>query len=210
MGPDGQWRAGHLQGRIAAKPTRRQHLKADMQFQADPAWSTARLKLRRARSDDVTDVFAYASDPVVTRFTDWPAVTQVHQLVDVVQGWQRDWESGTEFAWVVTESRADRAIGAVSYSRNGSEVSFGYVLHRGYWGRGYATELAVGLIERLFVEPELLLIRATCDEENLASRRVLEKSGLKLRGRAPRDIVRPQISPVPRPACLYERQRPGR
>lgn len=180
-----------------------------MPYQADPAWSTARLKLRRARPDDVTDVLAYASDPVVTRFADWPAVTHLYQVADVVQGWQRDWESGTEFTWVVTECQADRAIGAVSYSRTASEVTFGYVLHRTYWGRGYATELAVGLVERLFAEPELLLIRATCDEENFASRRVLEKSGLSLRGRAPRDIVRPQISPVPRPACLYERQRSG-
>jgi len=180
---------------------------AEMRSQTDSAWSTARLKVRRARPDDVADVFAYASDPVVTRFTDWPAVSHLHQVADVVQGWQRDWESGNEFTWVVTEFQADCAIGAVSYSRTGSEVTFGYVLNRAYWGRGYATELAVRLVERLFVDPELLLIRATCDAENVASRRVLEKSGLKLRGRTSRDIARPQISPVPRPACLYERQR---
>ena len=147
---------------------------------------------------------------MVTLFTDWPVVTHLHQVAYVVQGWQRDWELGTEFTWVVTESQADRAIGAVSYSRTGSEATFGYVLHRAYWGRGYATELAVGLVERLFADPELLFVRAACDEENLASRRVLEKTELKLRGRAPRDIARPQISPVPRPACLYERQRSGR
>jgi RimJ/RimL family protein N-acetyltransferase len=91
-------------------------------------------------------------------------------VADVVQGWQRDWESGNEFIWVVTEFRADRAIGAVSYSGTGSEVTFSYVLNRAYWERGYATELAVRLVEHLFVDPELLLIRATCDEENVASR----------------------------------------
>jgi RimJ/RimL family protein N-acetyltransferase len=58
-----------------------------MHYQADPAWSTARLNLRRARSDDITDILAYASDPVVTRFTDWPSVTHLHQVADVVQGW---------------------------------------------------------------------------------------------------------------------------
>jgi RimJ/RimL family protein N-acetyltransferase len=178
-----------------------------MHHQADSAWSTARLKLRRARLDDAPDVLAYASDPAVTRFADWPALTHLGQVTDVIQGWQRDWESGTEFTWVVTECHADRAIGAVSCSRTASEVTFGYVLHRTVWGRGYATELAVGLVDRLFAEPEVLLIRATCDEENLASRRVLEKSGLSLLGRAPRHMVRPQISPVPRPACLYERHR---
>jgi RimJ/RimL family protein N-acetyltransferase len=160
--------AGWSKSAMAAEPHTRhecrradegQHLEADMHYQSDPAWCTARLKLRRARSDDVNDVLAYSSDPVVTRLTEWPALRHFHQVVDVVREWRRDWESGTEFTSAVTECHADRAIGAVSYSRTGSAATFGYVLHSAYWGRGYATELSVGLVERLFAAPELFLIR---------------------------------------------------
>ncbi len=179
----------------------------DLSFQPNPLWSTARLELRRPRADDVVDVFAYASDPVVTRFTDWPAVSDLHQVAEVIAGWQRDWDSGAEFTWVVTMRQIDRTIGSVSCSLTGADVTFGYVLNRAHWGNGYATELSSALVKRLLAEPGVQLIRATCDEENVASRRVLEKVGLNYRGRAPRDISRPQISQLPRPACLYERLR---
>ena len=178
-----------------------------MSLKPDPLWSTARLAVRRPRAEDVVDVFAYASDPVVTRFTDWPAVSELQQVAEVIARWQRDWDSGTEFTWVVTQRQIDRTIGSVSFSLTGSEVMFGYVLNRTHWGNGFATELSSVLVNRLLGEPAVQLIRATCDEENMASRRVLEKVGLKFRGRAPRDIPRPQISPIPRPACLYERLR---
>ena len=181
-------------------------MEADTTYRPDPAWSTARLIMRRPRTDDVADVFAYASDPVVTHFADWETAQHLHQVAEVIQGWQRDWESGAEFAWVVTESLIGRAIGAVSCRRKGGEVTLGYVLNRAHWAKGYATEVAAGLTERLFADPALQLIRATCDEENLASRRVLEKGRFTLRGRTSRDIARPQISPIPRPACLYERR----
>jgi ribosomal-protein-alanine N-acetyltransferase len=182
---------------------------ADALYKLDPTWSTARLILRRPRDEDVGDVFAYASDPVVTRFADWETAQHLQQVMEVIQGWQRDWEAGREFTWVVTEPPSDRVIGAVSCSRKDAEFTLGYVLDRAYWAKGYATEVAAGLAERLLADPTVQLIRATCDEENLASRRVLEKAGFTLRGRAPRDVARPQISATPRPACLYERLRSG-
>jgi ribosomal-protein-alanine N-acetyltransferase len=173
------------------------------------AWSTTRLKLRLPRDADVAAVFDYASHPDVTRFADWPAATQVEQVVTVVREWQQKRESALEFTWVVTERNLDRVIGAVSYRPQDSEVTFGYVLNRSYWGRGYATELALELVTRLLADQEVACVRATCDAENAASRRVLEKAGLKHRGWVPNGIVRPQIASAPRPACIYTRDRSG-
>lgn len=176
---------------------------------APTVWSTTRLKLRLPRDADVAAVFDYASHPDVTRFADWIAATQVDQAVKVVREWQQNWASGSEFTWVITERSLDRAIGAVSCRPQDCEVTFGYVLHRSYWGCGYATELASELVTRLLADREVARVRATCDAENAASRRVLEKAGLKHQGWVPNGIVRPQISSAPRPACIYTRERSG-
>jgi RimJ/RimL family protein N-acetyltransferase len=48
---------------------------------------------------------------------------------------------------------------------------------------------------------------ATCDVENRASKRVLEKAGFAPKGRFERDVVRPNLSAEPRPSLLFEAER---
>ena len=58
-------------------------------------------------------------------------------------------------------------------------IEIGYAINPEYWGRGYATEAFKGAIQYLF-ENGYSVIRAGIFEDNIASRRVLEKCGLKL------------------------------
>ncbi len=51
------------------------------------------------------------------------------------------------------------------------------------WGKGYATEVAGGLISYGFSSCGLERIEATVDPENRVSRRVLEKIGMRYDGR---------------------------
>ncbi|MGP5665271.1 GNAT family N-acetyltransferase [Glutamicibacter arilaitensis] len=64
----------------------------------------------------------------------------------------------------------------------------GYTLNRNYWGRGYATEVAVLLLQLGFENLGLERISATCDARNTASIRVLEKAGLTLQARRGEDL----------------------
>ena len=65
----------------------------------------------------------------------------------------------------------------------GSPVAdIGFELAPDVWGRGYATELAVRLVEHGFDEMGLHRIEAHCIRENVASARVLELAGLRLEG----------------------------
>jgi len=52
-------------------------------------------------------------------------------------------------------------------------------------GRGLATELTRAMIEIAFRDPERTEVRASTDEPNLASVRVLERLGFTVRGREP-------------------------
>lgn len=59
---------------------------------------------------------------------------------------------------------------------------FGWYLRSDRWGRGYATEATRLLLDFGFSVLERATMWATADPENLASVRVLEKSGLTNRG----------------------------
>ncbi len=54
----------------------------------------------------------------------------------------------------------------------------GWIIHRDYWGRGYAAEAAKGMIDYFADAMKLKRFIAHCDEENQASARVMEKLGM--------------------------------
>jgi RimJ/RimL family protein N-acetyltransferase len=62
--------------------------------------------------------------------------------------------------------------------RPDDEIELGYRLRRSAWGRGYATEGLRALIRRAF-ELGIRRVFAQTMAVNLASRRVMEKSGLR-------------------------------
>jgi RimJ/RimL family protein N-acetyltransferase len=64
-----------------------------------------------------------------------------------------------------------------------AEIEIGYFLKRSAWGRGYATEVCKRLLQFAFQEVSLNEVVASVDEDNVSSKKVLEKSGLLDRGR---------------------------
>ena len=62
------------------------------------------------------------------------------------------------------------------------DAVLGYCFNKTYWGKGYATEAVRALLEFGFKSLALHRIFANCDPSNVASNRVLMKSGMKLEG----------------------------
>ena len=86
-----------------------------------------------------------------------------------------------------------------------ARVEFGWFLSPPWWGRGYATA-ATALITRFaFEELGAAVVMATCDPENLGSRRVLEKNGLTV---VAEEEVETWRGPRPRLRLALERSRP--
>jgi ribosomal-protein-alanine N-acetyltransferase len=167
-----------------------------------------RIRLRRPALSDAEAIFEYGSDPEVARYADWPARTNVDQVVQSLSGRAAQWESGEEFSWVITLREDDRAIGGVTCHVQPDSAEIGFLLNRRYWGQGLATEAARAVMEWLLSIPSIHEIWATCDTENLASRRVLEKLGLIRQAVLRNWIVRPNISDQPRDAYRYAYVRP--
>jgi ribosomal-protein-alanine N-acetyltransferase len=166
--------------------------------------TTTRLVIRRPKLSDASPIHEYGRDPEVTRYMDWPTHTCVADAVAVLKGAGPRWESGEEYSWVITVKPEDRPIGSVACRVRGHAVDLGYVLSRPHWGRGYATEAAQAVLNWAATLEGVYRVWATCDVENAASARVLEKIGMSREGILRRWAVRPNLAPqAPRDAFGY-------
>lgn len=169
------------------------------------ALSTSRLYLRRPTVADADDVFAYSSDVEVTRFMDWPTHRSVSTVAEWLNACASLWQSGAEFTWLMTQRSEARVIGGISLRVAEYKADFGYVLHRQFWGRGFATEAARAIVDLAATIDGVYRVWATCDADNLSSARVLEKVGLAREGTLRRWAMRPNISSVPRDSLIYSK-----
>ena len=167
------------------------------------------IRLRRPRLSDAEAIFEYASDPDVVRYMDWPRSLAVEPIIEAIRERATLWDLGKEFYWVITLPTEDHALGSVSRQVDRHAVDFGYLLNKNYWGKGFATILSKEISNWALSNPSISRIWATCDFENLASARVLEKSDFLREGVLRRAIVRPNLSAEPRDAFIYSRVRPS-
>ena len=104
----------------------------------------------------------------------------------------------------------DRAVGGVGLQLmadvNRRSAEIGYWLGAAYWGRGIATEAVTLVTDWAFDAHGLLRIFAQPFSTNLASRRVLEKSGYELEGTMRCSAIK---DGEVRDQCLYARLSPS-
>ncbi len=87
--------------------------------------------------------------------------------------------------WPVFERESGLLIGEAGLfplAPDGPDVALGYALASPWWGRGYATEAARGVIAEAFVELGLDRVVAITREANVGSRHVLQKLGFAMEG----------------------------
>ena len=154
-------------------------------FNHMPVLGTGRLRLRRLRVEDVSDVFDYASDPQVARYV----MFEPHQSPDDSRAFlervlSRPTGSGV-MIFGMEHRETGKLLGHISIfldSEADARAEIAYALNRSFWGQGYTTEAASALIDHGFRHLRLHRIQATCYPENVPSARVLEKSGMTYEG----------------------------
>ena len=135
---------------------------------------TSRLLLRPLAPGDWQDVLAYASDSDVMRYLPGNVMS-----AEQVQAFIAEHQP-TAGALAAVLPAEGRLIGHLTfhpwYAPHIYEI--GWVLHPRYHGQGYATEAALALFRYGFETLDLHRIIATCQPENVASWRVMEKLGM--------------------------------
>lgn len=170
--------------------------------------TTARLHLREPVLGDAPAIFhAYAQDPQVCRFMVWTPHISESSTRGFIASCMEDWNTGKRQPYVITESASDTAIGMVDARLQGSTVDIGYVLAQSHWGQGLMPEAISTLAAAALAQPGIFRVQATCDAENIASQRTLEKAGFAREGRLERHTVHPNISPEPRACFIYAKCR---
>lgn len=154
----------------------------------DIVLETDRLRLRRFTEADVDNLVDLDSDPEVMRYLSGGRPTPRDAVESVIlPRFLATYESlGCYGWWAAVEKATSSFVGWFSLhpveERPPDTLEVGYRLRRSAWGRGYATEGVVALIHRAFTECGARRVQGTTYQANLASRRVMEKAGMKLVG----------------------------
>ena len=142
-----------------------------------------RVSLRPLTIADAEEMLLFARDPEVTRYLPWSSNTDLTMVRSFLreQISRRHRNESLGFAVILRSTGA--MIGStdlMDLKRTKGEAEFGYILARPFWGNGLMTESALLTLDCGRSELNLKRIFAWADQENLASRRVLEKCGLSL------------------------------
>lgn len=144
----------------------------------DDVLETERMVLRRFTDADLDHLFALHNDPDVMRFlTGGDPIP----FAEVAREY-RDRFAGEGY-WVATDRAKGEFLGWFAFhpvdGRPADEVELGYRLRAAAWGKGYATEGSRALIRTGFLDHGVRRVFAETMAVNLASRRVMEKAGLR-------------------------------
>lgn len=170
---------------------------------------TARLVLREPRQADAALIFdAYTQDPEVARNMVWRPHKAVSETEGFIAYCMQGWASGLGRPYVLAFHDSEHMpIGMLDARVFAHSIDLGYVLGRKYWGSGLMPEAVSALSDSALSVPDCFRVQATCDVENQASARTLEKSGFVREARLERYIVHPNLSDEPRPCYMYARCR---
>ena len=143
---------------------------------------TERLILRSFREEDVDVMAELFANPDFMRFSlgVYTERKQTVAFIEKVMGWDRA-SMPSQFAVV---SRGEHAVigycGFHHHPEVPGEVEIGYRLHPDYWNRGLITEAARAVRDRGFADLKLPRVISLIHPENIPSRRVAEKNGMKV------------------------------
>jgi len=141
---------------------------------------TERLLLRSARADDLEGLHAILSDPRATAYWSSPP----HQSVDQTRDWLASMiaiqpSEGEDFM-VEFEGQLIGKAGLWRFPE------IGFIFHPEHWGRGFAREALVPVLDRAFSVHGLPKVDADVDPRNLSSLKLLSGLGFHETGRKER------------------------
>jgi ribosomal-protein-alanine N-acetyltransferase len=151
-----------------------------------PTIETERLILRPLTMADDKAIFAYASDPEVTKTVSVETARSIEDTRTFLKSALDNYAKGADPAgFGIVLKKENRLIGTIGYlnwSNDHKRIEIGYALSRLYWNNGIVTEAAKEMIDYFFSHSDIIRIEARCLLENPASARVMEKSGMKFEG----------------------------
>jgi len=152
-----------------------------------PTLETPRLVLRPVGDPDADAVFAYASNPNLTRYTLWDAHRDLNDTFAFVRDYaqMRYREQVPDPLGICLKEEGGRLVGALGcfwVSKKDGAMELGFALAESYWGRGLTVEAGRALLDHVFAAYPVERVQAKYIEGNDASGRVMRKLGMTFEG----------------------------
>lgn len=145
------------------------------------SYETARLRMERLRPEDFDELRRMHADAVV--MTHLGGVRNEQQTREYHEINLRHWRERGFGLWIVYQrDRVDpigRALLRTLRVDDVDELELGYALYEPFWGQGYATEIVAACMTLGRAHLGATAFVALVSPGNHASRRVLEKAGLR-------------------------------
>lgn len=142
---------------------------------------TERLTLRPVRPGDEAAIHEYAGDQDITMMFFLPNET-FEETADFVKNCAAEWNSADQADFEFVILHEGRIIGGcdvdLSHSDDRSYATLGWIIHKDYRRRGFASEAAAALLEYAFTVIGIGKVYAQCDINNPASFSVMKKIGM--------------------------------
>lgn len=146
---------------------------------------TERLILREIISEDAEAFFLMDSNPEVVKYVGVKPLTDISQSIEVVENIKNQYTEYGVGRWAVIRKEDNKIIGwsglkFIKEINNHQNIhDLGYRFTPKYWGKGYATESSVAVLNYGFNNMKLDKIYAYADVENKASNHMLKKLGFE-------------------------------
>lgn len=144
-----------------------------------------RVILRRFSEKDANDVYEYATDELTLKYLTWGGVSTLEDVKRVIAEY---YQKNGVYALELKET--GKCIGCIDLRiiPEHEKASFGYVLNRSFWNKGYMTEALSVLLRLCFEKLEMNRVEATHYAGNEGSGRVMEKCGMIKEGFALQEV----------------------
>ena len=141
---------------------------------------TEQLTLRRYRPEDAEPLYRrLGTDPAMYQYSGWNPYATLEMAQETVRRFIDSYDDEHAYSWIMdVDDVIVGTIGAYDYKDDHIEVGFSVV--PGWQGRGLATEALKKVLEYLTENEGIPCVTAWCAAENIGSKRVLEKAGMKL------------------------------
>lgn len=145
---------------------------------------TPRLLLRRHVPEDAGVLYRnFGTDAAMFRYSGWNPYATPEQAWETVQRFIDSYADPRFYGWAIErEGRMIGTIGVYDYDPKKNQIEVGFSIERASWGKGYAAEALRVVLEYLTVQEGIARVTAWCASDNIASKRTLEKAGMRLAG----------------------------
>ena len=147
---------------------------------------TERLTLRKIKIEDAKTAFKnWCNSDEVDKYVLWKKHESVEETIRIYEKWLEDYKDDKTFRWGVELKNNHDLIGTIDISKRFityGTCEIGYCYSDKYWSNGYANEALKAVIKFLFEECDAEIIIGEYMENNPASGKVMEKSGMRYEG----------------------------